>query len=68
MSSRPNRRYNQIGLDRLVRVKWVERTAYLFWQETSRLPSSLSCWESSRDRFEPTRPQYAARCTKRLRS
>ena len=30
MSSRPNRRYNQIGLDRLVRLKWLERTAYLF--------------------------------------
>lgn len=30
MSSRPNRRYDQIGLDRLVRLKWLERTAYLF--------------------------------------
>ena len=30
MSSRPNRRYNQIGLDRLVRLKWLKRTAYLF--------------------------------------
>ncbi|ACD82379.1 hypothetical protein [Candidatus Methylacidiphilum infernorum] len=30
MSARPNRRYNQIGLDRLVRLKWLERTAYLF--------------------------------------
>jgi len=30
MSSQPSRRYNQIGLDRLVRLKWLERTAYLF--------------------------------------
>ena len=29
MSSRPNQRYNQIGLDRLVRLKWLEQTAYL---------------------------------------
>jgi len=30
MSSRFNQRYNQIGLDRLVRLKWLERSAYLF--------------------------------------
>ena len=30
MSSRTNRRYSQIGLDRLVRLKWLERTANLF--------------------------------------
>jgi len=29
MSSPVNRRYTQIGLDRLVRLKWLERTAYL---------------------------------------
>ncbi len=29
MSSRPNRRYSQIGLDRLVRLKWLQQTAYL---------------------------------------
>jgi len=29
MSLRPNHRYSQIGLDRLVRLKWLERTAYL---------------------------------------
>ncbi len=29
MNSRPNRRHSQIGLDRLVRLKWVERTACL---------------------------------------
>jgi len=29
MSAPTNRRYGQIGLDRLVRLKWLERTAYL---------------------------------------
>jgi hypothetical protein len=29
MSSPINRRHSQIGLDRLVRLKWLERTAYL---------------------------------------
>ncbi len=29
MNSRTNQRYNQIGLDRLIRLKWLERTAYL---------------------------------------
>lgn len=29
MSPQTNRRYNQIGLDRLVRLDWLERTAYL---------------------------------------
>ncbi|MBU4174465.1 MAG: hypothetical protein KKB90_02000 [Actinobacteria bacterium] len=29
MISPANRRYGQIGLDRLVRLKWLERTAYL---------------------------------------
>jgi len=29
MSAPTNRRYSQIGLDRLVRLKWLERTAYL---------------------------------------
>ena len=29
MSSQVNRRYSQIGIDRLVRLKWLERTAYL---------------------------------------
>lgn len=30
MNSRFNRRYNQIGIDRFVRLKWLEQTAYLF--------------------------------------
>jgi Holliday junction resolvase-like predicted endonuclease len=30
MSLPRHRRHNQIGLDRLVRLKWLERTAYLF--------------------------------------
>lgn len=29
MSSRPSQRHDQVGLDRLVRLKWLERTAYL---------------------------------------
>ena len=29
MSASANRRYSQVGLDRLVRLKWLERTAYL---------------------------------------
>lgn len=29
MSSQ-SRRYSQIGIDRLIRLKWLERTAYLF--------------------------------------
>jgi len=30
MNSLPNRRLKQIGLDRIIRLEWLERTAYLF--------------------------------------